>query len=150
PRKPEDIRVEDLGMQAELIHVPQARLGKGRRHAHVRETRQGDDTVYLRSIFADDGKPRRAQNQVPRYPLFVPFFSFLDVGGQVAQLLWRPRGPQVARLRVVGVDINDRHCCQLSIHSFTPPYLLFRGTLNLLKSATLQGCSRLMSTETHT
>ena len=102
------VRVDDLLGDAEIVEQLQPRLGLGRGLRHLLEALQRDLAVLLGAVVFDDGEAGRAEVDVVQHlPALLALIVEHDVRHGVLVLGRRARGPQVGRLGVVRIDVDD-------------------------------------------
>ena len=124
-----DVRVHDLLGDAELVEQFQPSLRFGRRLAHLVERGQRNRAVFLLTIVTNHRETGRAKVDIVEHlPALLAFIVDHDVRHCVLVLGRRARGPEVGRLSVVRVDVDDRNAVHgerhegllLLIRDFTP------------------------------
>ena len=113
------VGVDDLLGDAEVVKQLQPRFGFGRGLRHLLERFERDLAVLLGTVVFDDGEAGRAEVDVVQHlPALLTLVVQHDVRHGVLVLGRRARGPEVGRLGVVRVDVDDgnavhgeRHGC---------------------------------------
>ena len=104
------VGVDDLLGDTELVEQLEPLLGIGRSLAHLLERGERDRAVLLLAVVADDGKSGRTEVDVVKHlPALLALVVEHDVRDGVLVLGRGARGPEVGRLGVVRVDVDDRN-----------------------------------------